>query len=139
GAVTHGFNLFQYPLWQTDEGIYVQQAWAVLRQGKLAPYTYFYDHAPGGWLAMAAWVRILPGGFQTFGGEINTVRVLMLLVHLVAVGLMFGLVRRVSGSLVAATVATFVFNFSPLAIYYQRMALLDNLMVMWVLLAAYLL
>jgi|ADGO01.1.fsa_nt_gi 4-amino-4-deoxy-L-arabinose transferase and related glycosyltransferases of PMT family len=139
GAVTHGFNLFQYPLWQTDEGIYVQQAWSVIREGKLAPYTYFYDHAPGGWLMMAAWARILPGGFQTFGAEINTVRVLMLLVHILSVGLMFGLVRRVSGSLVAATVATFVFNFSPLAIYYQRMALLDNLMVMWVLLAAYLL
>lgn len=139
GFVTHGFNLFQYPLFQTDEGIYVQQAWSVIRQGTLSPYTYFYDHAPGGWLMMAAWAKVLPAQFQTFGSEINTIRVLMLLVHVAAAGLMFGLVRRISGSVTGATAATFVFNFSPLAIYYQRMALLDNLMVLWVLLAAYLL
>lgn len=48
GALTHGFNLFNYPLYITDEGIYVQQAWSVLREGSLSPYTYTYDHAPAG-------------------------------------------------------------------------------------------
>src|ERR1700740_3005879 len=48
-AITHGYHLFLYPLYTTDEGIYVEQAWAVLREGRLSPYTYFYDHAPGGW------------------------------------------------------------------------------------------
>lgn len=139
GAVTHAYNMFQYPLFQTDEGIYVQQAWAVAQEGELSPYTYFYDHAPGGWLAMAAWVNLLPGQFQAFGSEINTVRVLMLLVHVAVAGLLFGIVRRVSGSLTGAFLAAFIVNLSPLAIYYQRMALLDNLMVLWLLLAAYLL
>jgi 4-amino-4-deoxy-L-arabinose transferase-like glycosyltransferase len=139
GFVTHAYNMFQYPLFQTDEGIYVQQAWAVIRDGELSPYTYFYDHAPGGWLVMGAWANLLPGQFQAFGSEINTVRVLMLVAHVAVTGLLFGIVRRISGSLTGAFIAAFIVNVSPLAIYYQRMALLDNLMVLWVLLAAYLL
>jgi hypothetical protein len=27
GAISHGYNLFSYPLYLTDEGIYMQQAW----------------------------------------------------------------------------------------------------------------
>jgi 4-amino-4-deoxy-L-arabinose transferase-like glycosyltransferase len=139
GLVTHGYNLFHYPLFITDEGIYVQQAWSIVNEGRLSPYTYFYDHAPGGWMAMAAWANLLPGQFQAFGNEINSIRVLMLLVHVVTVGLLFGIVRVFSGSAVGAFIAAFAYNFSPLAVYYQRMVLLDNLMVFWVLLAAYLL
>ena len=48
GALTHGWHLFMYPLAITDEGIYMEQAWSVLREGRLSPYTYFYDHAPAG-------------------------------------------------------------------------------------------
>ncbi|HEY8458260.1 MAG TPA: glycosyltransferase family 39 protein [Actinopolymorphaceae bacterium] len=139
GALTHGFNLFNYPLYITDEGIYVQQAWSVLREGSLSPYTYTYDHAPAGWLTMAAWANVLPNQFQTFGNEINTMRVLMLIVHVASVGMLFGLVRRFCGSAGGAFMACFLFNFSPLAVYYQRQVLLDNLMVFWVLLAVYLL
>src|SRR5262245_29934420 len=79
GFVTHGWHLFRYPLFITDEGIYVQQAWSVISEGRLSPYTYFYDHAPAGWLVMAGWVSLLPGQFHAFGNEIATVRVLMLL------------------------------------------------------------
>lgn len=139
GLVTHGYNLFQYPLFLTDEGIYVQQAWSVVREGELSPYTYFYDHAPGGWLVMAAWANVLPNQFQTFGSEINTVRVLMLATHVATTGLLFGVVRRFSGSAAGAFLAAFIVNLSPLAIYYQRQVLLDNLMMFWLLLAIYLL
>src|SRR5260370_21229796 len=62
----------------------------------------------------------------------------MLLVHLVSVYLLFQTTRRLSGSLMAAVVACFFFNLSPLAVYYQRQVLLDNLMVFWVLLSLYL-
>ncbi len=138
GALSHGYHLFLYPLYITDEGIYMQQAWSVLREAQLSPYTYFYDHAPAGWLVIAAWVSVLPHQFETFGNAINTGRVLMLLVHLASVFLLFQLARRLSGSLIAALVATFLFNLSPLAVYYQRQVLLDNLMVFWVLLSLYL-
>jgi 4-amino-4-deoxy-L-arabinose transferase-like glycosyltransferase len=139
GAATHGWNVFRYPLYLTDEGIYMGQAWAVLRDGRLSPYTYFYDHAPLGWLVIAGWVVPLPGGFEAFGNPINTGRVLMVLVHLGTVFLLFEVVRRYSGSLAAAFLAAFIVNVSPLAVYYQRQVLLDNLMVFWVLLGLYLL
>src|SRR4051794_8748635 len=66
GLASHGWNMFRYPLYLTDEGIYMEQAWSVLKEGRLSPYTYFYDHAPMGWLALAGWVGILPGGFGAF-------------------------------------------------------------------------
>ena len=129
---THGYNLTQYPLFLTDEGIYVQQAWSLVNEGRLSPYTYFYDHAPGGWMVMAAWASVLPGEFHAFGNEVATVRVLMLLVHVVSVGLLFAIVRAITNSAAGAFVAAFIVNFSPLAVYYQRLVLLDNLMVLWV-------
>jgi 4-amino-4-deoxy-L-arabinose transferase-like glycosyltransferase len=138
GAISHGYHLFLYPLYITDEGIYMERAWSVLREGLFSPYTYYYDHAPAGWLVIASWVALLPHQFEAFGNAINTGRVLMLLVHLASVYLLFQTTRRLSGSLMAAVVACFFFNLSPLAVYYQRQVLLDNLMVFWVLLSLYL-
>ena len=138
GAISHGYHLFLYPLYITDEGIYMEQAWSVLREARLSPYTYVYDHAPAGWLVIAAWVSVLPHQFQIFGNAINTGRVLMLLVHVASTFLLFQSTRRLSGSLIAAMVATFLFNLSPLAVFYQRQVVLDNLMVFWMLLSLYL-
>ena len=138
GALTHGWHLFQYPLYITDEGIYMEQAWSVLREGQLAPYTYVYDHAPAGWLLISGWASLLPFQFQTFGNAINTGRVLMLILHLLSVFLLFQVTYRFSGRLSAPVIACFFFNVSPLAVYYQRQVLLDNIMVFWVLLCLYL-
>jgi len=138
GAITHGYHLFLYPLYITDEGIYMERAWSVLHQGLLSPYTYYYDHAPGGWLFIAAWTAVLPHQFEAFGNAVNTGRVLMLLIHVASTYLLFMSTRRLSGSVLAAVVACFFFNVSPLAIFYQRQVLLDNLMVFWVLLGLYL-
>jgi hypothetical protein len=138
GAITHGYNLFNYPLYVTDEGIYIQQAWSVLREAQLSPYTYFYDHAPAGWLIIAAWVALLPAQFQTFGNAIDTGRALMLLVHVANTFLLHRVTARISGSNAAAAIAAFLFNVSPLAVFYQRQVLLDNIMVLWILLTLYL-
>jgi 4-amino-4-deoxy-L-arabinose transferase-like glycosyltransferase len=139
GAISHGYRLFRYPLYLTDEGIYMQRAWSVLRETSLSPYTYDYDHAPGGWLTIAAWAFPLPGQFETFGTAINTGRSLMLLVHIASVYLLFEITRKLSGRVVAASVAAFLYNISPLAVYYQRQILLDNLMMFWVLLSVFVL
>jgi 4-amino-4-deoxy-L-arabinose transferase-like glycosyltransferase len=140
GLITHGYHLFQYPLYSTDEGIYMERAWSVITEGRLNPYTYIYDHAPGGWLLIAAWDFILPRGFATFGNPVNSGRVLMLLLDAGSIFFLFEITRKLSGGgLLAPTIATFLFNFSPLAIYYQRMVLLDNIMVFWVLLSIYIL
>src|SRR5256712_12289605 len=98
GAVTHGYNLFNYPLYVTDEGIYIQQAWSVLREARLSPYTYFYDHAPAGWLVIAGWVAILPSQFQTFGNALDTGRALMLVVHVANTFFLYRVTARLSGS-----------------------------------------
>ena len=140
GLITHGYHLCTYPLYSTDEGIYAERAWAVLRLGQLAPQTYYYDHAPGGWLLVAFWEFVLPAHFETFGNPINSGRVLMLALHVASVYLLFQIARKFSGgSLLAPTIACFFFNFSPIGIYYQRMVLLDNIMVFWFLLSIYLL
>jgi 4-amino-4-deoxy-L-arabinose transferase-like glycosyltransferase len=139
GLVTHGYHLFQYPLYSTDEGIYVERAWAVIREGRLNTFTYYYDHAPAGWMLLGAWDFLLPGHFEAFGNPVNSGRVLMLLLHAASVFFLFQIARKFSGGLLAPTIACFFFNFSPLGIYYQRMVLLDNIMVFWVLLSIYLL
>src|SRR6266851_2775269 len=138
GLITHGYHLFDYPLYNTDEGIYVERAWSLIRESRLSPQTYFYDHAPGGWVILAFWEFVLPGHFEAFGNPVNGGRVLMLLLHVGSVFLLFEIARKLSGGLLAPVIATFLFNFSPLAIYYQRMVLLDNMMVFWVLLSIYL-
>jgi hypothetical protein len=140
GVVTHSYHLFDYPLYETDEGIYVERAWAVIREGRLSPETYIYDHAPGGWLLVAAWVFLLPGHFEAFGNPVNSGRVLMVILHAGSTFFLFEIARKFTrGGLLAPTIACFFFNFSWLAVYYQRMVLLDNIMVFWVLLSVYLL
>src|SRR5260370_32699295 len=98
GALTHGYHLFVYPLYITDEGIYMEQAWSVLREGRLSPYTYVYDHAPAGWLVIAAWVGIIPHQFETFGNAINTCRALLLISHMPSVFLLFQSTYSLSNS-----------------------------------------
>src|SRR5947209_14790755 len=119
-AVTHGYKLFKYPLYVTDEGIYIQQAWSVLREARLSPYTYFYDHAPAGWLVIAGWVAILPSQFQTFGSAIDTGRALMLLVHITSTLLVYRVTAPLSCSKAGAVIAAFIFNVSPLSFFYLR-------------------
>src|SRR3989304_2277037 len=77
--VAHAYNMFNSPLYLGDEGIYVEQAWAVLRQARLSPYTYFYDHAPAGWILLAGWTALLPKAFLSWGMAINSGLVLMLI------------------------------------------------------------
>ncbi|MGY0060360.1 ArnT family glycosyltransferase [Streptomyces sp. LZ34] len=137
GLLSHGYHLFRYPLYLTDEGIYMQRAWSLVRETRLSPYTYDYDHAPAGWITLAGWAFPLPKQFEAFGNAINTGRFLMLLVHLASVVLLFEVTRRLSGTVLAATIAAFFFNLSPISVYYQRQVLLDNLMMFWVLLALY--
>jgi 4-amino-4-deoxy-L-arabinose transferase-like glycosyltransferase len=137
--ITHAWNAFHYPLYLSDEGIYQGQAWSVLREGRLSPYTYFYDHASFGWLVLAGWVAIIPGQFNALGDPINVGRALMVVLAVASTFFLFEVVRRYSKNVAAAFLAAFLFSMSPLAVYYQRQVLLDNFMVFWVLLGLYIL
>ncbi|HEV2123305.1 MAG TPA: glycosyl hydrolase family 8, partial [Chloroflexota bacterium] len=117
-----------------DEGIYVAQAWAVLREGRLSPYTYVYDHAPGGWILLAAWMW-LTGGPHAFGSAIDTGRVLMLVLHLTTIPLLYYIARRLGCHPGAAAVGVLLYSVSPLAVYFRRLVLLDTIMVFWAVLS----
>jgi endo-1,4-beta-D-glucanase Y/4-amino-4-deoxy-L-arabinose transferase-like glycosyltransferase len=136
GLVSHGLNMFQFPSFTgiDDEGIYAAQAWAVLREGQLSPYTYVYDHVPGGWILVAAWMA-MTGGPHAFGGAIDSGRALMLLVHVASLLMLYRIARKLGCSVVVAAVGALVFTVSPLALPYQRRLLLDNMMLFWCLLS----
>lgn len=131
-AVAHGYNMFHFPYYENDEGTYMSQAWSISEEGKLAPYTYWYDHAPGGWFLIAAWSQIT-GGFFTFDLSINGGRVLMLVLHVLATALLYFITRRLSKSVSASCIATLLFALSPLGLFFHRRVLLDNIMTFWVL------
>ncbi len=136
GLVAQGWNMFHYPA-QTftgDEGLYVSQAWAVIREAQLTPYTFVYDHAPAGWIQLAAWMGAT-GGPHTFGGAVDSGRVLMLLLHLGSVPLLYRVTRKLGCTIPIAAIAGMLFSLSPLALYYQRLVMLDTIMVFWLLLS----
>src|SRR5262245_32610043 len=134
--VAHGFNMFNLPAftYNGDEGIYTGQALAVLRDGRLSPYTYWYDHAPAGWILMAAWMAV-SGGPLAFGSPIDSGRVLMLLVHLAIVYRLYHMARKLACSPTSAALGVLLYSLSPLANFYQRPVMLDNLMMFWALIS----
>jgi hypothetical protein len=136
GMLAHAINMFNFPAFtfNGDEGIYTGQALAVLRDGRLSPYTYWYDHAPAGWILLAAWMAV-SGGPHTFGGAIDSGRVLMLLLHLAMIHRLYKVARACGCGPGPAALATLLFSLSPLAIAYQRPVMLDNLMLFWTLIS----
>ena len=136
GLIAHGLNMFNYPAFtfNGDEGIYTGQALAVLRMGRLAPYTYFYDHAPAGWIFLAAWMA-LSGGAHTFGSAIDSGRVLMLLLHVATIHRLYRVARECGCGRSAAALATLLFALSPLTIFYGRPVMLDSIMLFWLLIS----
>ncbi|HEX8732458.1 MAG TPA: glycosyltransferase family 39 protein [Ktedonobacterales bacterium] len=137
GVVAHAWNLFSYPRYQGDEGVYMSAAWAVAH-GQIYPYTYTYGHPPLGWILIAAWCQ-LTGGFFTFGTAINTGRVLMLVIYALSALFVYLIARKIAGSVWPALLAVALFSFSPLGVYFQREVLLDNFAACWMLLSFYLL
>jgi 4-amino-4-deoxy-L-arabinose transferase-like glycosyltransferase len=135
-GLAHGINMFGFPYFESDEGTYMSQAWAVVNQGKLTPYTYWFDHPPAGWLFIALW-NILTGGFYTFGFSLNSGRVFMLILHLASTFLLYLTAKKITKNELIAIFTILFFSLSPLNIYYHRRILLDNIGVFWMLLSLY--
>ncbi len=130
GAI-HATNMFHYPYFEGDEGTYISQAWSVVKNGELAPYTYWYDHAPAGWYAIAAFVKIMGGDFFLFGSSNNMGRVFMLVIHLASAWLIFRIVSGLTKNPWIGAVSVVLFSISSLEVYFQRRMLLDNIMIFW--------
>lgn len=136
-AILGSWNASGAPVFQDDEGTYVAQAVAV-QNGGLAPYTYWYDHPPLGWilLAVLGWIPQLLG----LGGhsDLAALRYVMAVPFAITATLLFLVARRVSLHVVFAGLAATLYVISPLTLTLARQVYLDSLAVPWVLLAVYL-
>ncbi|MCX5423288.1 glycosyltransferase family 39 protein [Streptomyces sp. NBC_00078] len=133
-VVVQGWNIADYPTLSDDEGTYLAQAWAV-QQGKgLAHYTYWYDHPPLGWIQIAV-LTWIPSWLSPGSMTVGSMRTAMLVVSAVSAVLVYVLARRLSLPRWAAGLAMALFGLSPLSVVLQREIFLDNIAVMWTLLA----
>ncbi|MFI9807897.1 ArnT family glycosyltransferase [Streptomyces sp. NPDC052301] len=132
--VVQGWNITDYPALSDDEGTYLAQAWAVQQGRGLAHYTYWYDHPPLGWIqiALLSWV---PSALSPGSMTVGTMRITMLVITGVSAVLVYVLGRRLSLPRWAAGLGMALFGLSPLAVVLSREIFLDNIAVMWLLLA----
>ena len=134
GAVVHAWGMFTFPRWVDDPGTYLSQAWSVVYQGNLSPYSYFYDHAPAGWIQIAAWAA-LTDGFGRYDSAVGFGNECMLIAKVVSLGLLYWLARRLRFSRPAAAGVSLLFALSPLVLAYTRWTFLDNLVTPWIVLS----
>jgi len=127
-AMLHGTNLGGYPAPSIDEGTYTSQAWSVLTRGELAPYTYWYDHPPLGWLLLAGGLG-LSGGLARAANVVLAGREVALAFHLASCGLLYVWARRLQLRRGFAALAVLLYTVSPLTVFFARQVLLDNLAV----------
>ncbi|WP_371617610.1 ArnT family glycosyltransferase [Streptomyces sp. NBC_00454] len=133
-VLVQGWNITNFPTLSDDEGTYLAQAWAVQQGHGLAHYTYWYDHPPLGWIQIAG-LTYLPSLFVPDAMTVAPMRFSMLAVSAVSSVLMYVLARRLWLPRWAAGLAMGLFGLSPLSVVLQREIFLDNLAVMWMLVA----
>jgi hypothetical protein len=133
-AVVHVRGMYISPARFDDEGTYTAYAWAVPNLHKLAHYTYWYAHPPLGQIQMAAY-NVVTDAFDRLPYAVATGREFMFMCKLISVALLFFLARRLGFGRATSTLAVAMFSLSPLAVYFQRAALLDNLVTPWLLAA----
>ena len=136
-AVLSLWNLTGAPSYQDDEGTYTSQAFAV-HSGSLAPYTYWYDHPPLGWIQIAAlnWLPNLLGLGD--GTAIGATRYVISGYFVASAVLLYMVARRMTIRIPFAALTTVLFILSPLSLVLGRQIYLDNVGVPWLLLAFYL-
>ncbi|MEV5931581.1 phospholipid carrier-dependent glycosyltransferase [Streptomyces sp. NPDC052079] len=132
--LVQGWNIADYPTLSDDEGTYLAQAWAVQEGKGLAHYTYWYDHPPLGWIQLAV-LTWIPAMISPESMTVGTMRAVMLLISAISAVLVYVLGRRLALPRWAAGLGMAIFGLSPLSVVLQREIFLDNLAVMWTLLA----
>jgi hypothetical protein len=128
----HAKGMGDYPNWVDDPGTYLSQAWAVQYEHATSPYTYFYDHAPGGWIQMALW-GWLTDGFGRHAYAIDFGNEVMLIGKLASTALIYLLGRRLGFGRLWAAVAVLLYVLCPLTVVYTRWTFLDNIVTPWML------
>jgi 4-amino-4-deoxy-L-arabinose transferase-like glycosyltransferase len=134
--LVQGWNIAGYPRVFDDEGTYLAQAWAIDHGIGMAPYTYWFDHPPLGWIQISAlaWIPAMifhaPGQLVVAYG-----RIVMLPFTAASSILVYVLSRRMKLPRWAAVLAVVLFGLSPLSVTLQREVFLDNIAVTWMLAA----
>jgi hypothetical protein len=132
--VVQGWNIADYPALSDDEGTYLAQAWSVQQGNGLAHYTYWYDHPPLGWIQIAV-LTWIPALISPESMTVGSMRAAMLVISGISAVLVYVLGRRLALPRWAAALGMVFFGLSPLSVVLQREIFLDNLAVMWTLLA----
>lgn len=134
-GVLHGSNLANWPLITSDdEGTYYAQAWAVLHDGELAHYTYWYDHPPLGWLQLALFLKPL----QWVTGALPAIvagRMVMVIYTVISAALLYQLGRNLGLRPFLALATPLLWALSPLVAFEGRQVFLDNLQLPWLIAA----
>jgi hypothetical protein len=133
----HATGMSDSPNWVDDPGTYLSQAWAVQYQHALSPYTYFYDHAPGGWIQIALW-SWLTNGFGRHAYAFDFGNECMLIAKLLTTALIYLLGRRLGFGRLWSAVAVLLYALCPLVLVYTRWTYLDNIVTPWMLSAFFL-
>jgi len=134
--IVQGWNITGFPSLSDDEGTYMSQAWAIDHGIGMAPYTYWFDHPPLGWIQISAlsWLPALI--FHAPGQLVVAYGRLVMLPYIMASSiLVYVLSRRMELPKWAAALAVALFGLSPLAVTLQREVFLDNIAVTWILAA----
>ncbi len=125
-------NIGGYPYIENDEATYTLRAMSFAENGKLDYYTYWYDHAPVGWILMSPLLLINSLVGHSID-EILLLRLFMVVLAAASVALTYFIGLKLFKRRLPSIIAAIVIISSPLAAYYQRRVLLDNVMIFVVL------
>ena len=112
-----------------DEGTYASQAWSVTHLRALAPYTYWYDHPPLGWLVLSAALEPF-ARMAGVNGSLEEARAWGPHDSACSQSRPSWSMRWLEASGCADSLQVwpcFCLRFPPLSLHFQRMVLLDNL------------
>ena len=123
-----------FPRYVDDPGTYLSQAWSVQYEHTLSPYSYFYDHAPAGWIQIALW-SMLTNGFDRYDSAIGFGNECMLIAKLASSRCCSGWAAGCGSAGPAPPAPRCCSGSVPLELVYSRWTFLDNLVTPWLLLA----
>jgi hypothetical protein len=134
--LVQGWNIVGYPTVFDDEGTYLAQAWAIDHGVGMAPYTYWFDHPPLGWIQLSA-LAWIPSLLFHAPGQIVVAysRIIMLPFTAASSIFVYVLARRMNLPRWSAGLAVALFGLCPLSVTLQREIFLDNVSVTWILAA----
>lgn len=134
--LVQGWNIAGYPTVFDDEGTYLAQAWAINHGVGMAPYTYWFDHPPLGWIQLSALAWIPSLIFHAPGQLVVAYsRIIMLPFTAASSIFVYVLARRMKLPRWSAGLAVALFGLCPLSVTLQREIFLDNVAVTWILAA----